>query len=100
MSKSSADFSIVVAMFKFIMQALFIVLWHLVGKNPPEQYVRLREDYVLFWANLPQESIYKRTCERIYSLPWTTNEEGTMISMPKDTWREWLRELNEVMDSK
>lgn len=44
--------------------------------------------------------IYRRTCERIYSLPWTTNAESTMISMPKDTWREWLSELDEVMDSK
>ena len=43
--------------------------------------------------------IYRRTCERIYSLPWTSNEESTMISIPKDTYREWLRELNEVVDN-
>lgn len=43
--------------------------------------------------------VYRRVCERIYSLPWTTDDESTMVSMPKDTWREWLRELDEVMDN-
>lgn len=53
-----------------------------------------------FTAGESVNDIYRRTCERIYSLPWMTSEESTMISMPKDTWREWLRELDEVMDNK
>jgi hypothetical protein len=44
--------------------------------------------------------VYKRTCERIYTLPWRTNEDGLSVYLEKSTWREWLRELDEVMDGR
>lgn len=51
-----------------------------------------------FTVGESKNDVYRRTCERIYSLPWATNEESTMISIPKFTFKEWLRELDALTD--
>ena len=54
MKRTYSD-KVIYTMFKFIMQMLFVIAWNGLAKNPPEQYIKVRNEYLLFIASLDKE---------------------------------------------